>query len=325
MAAVNTPYDDVFKTLLNDCSSLIIPVINEVFGEHYTGKEEIVFSPNEHFINQQGGIEQERITDTSFKIIGLETKKYHLECQSTSDSSMLIRFFEYDAQIALDDGEVDGSTLTVTFPHSAVLFLRSNKNTPEKMKVVIQTPEGSTHYEIPVMKSMEYTIDEIFEKGLLFLIPFHIFSYEKMFERYNRDEGSLNQLKVEYEGIKNQLEELLEKGIIDEYTKCTVTDMSSKVLEHLTAKYENIKEGVKTVMGGKVLEYEAKTIRRAGLEEGRKEGRKEGLREGQKKGRAEVLFELVQKDLLSVENAASQLNLSEEMFLKAMQNYQKSQ
>ena len=31
----NTPYDDVFRTLLNDCSSLIIPVINEIFGENY--------------------------------------------------------------------------------------------------------------------------------------------------------------------------------------------------------------------------------------------------------------------------------------------------
>ncbi len=29
----STPYDDVFRTLLNDCSSLIIPVINEVFSE----------------------------------------------------------------------------------------------------------------------------------------------------------------------------------------------------------------------------------------------------------------------------------------------------
>ena len=28
----NTPYDDVFRTLVNDCSPLIIPVINEVFG-----------------------------------------------------------------------------------------------------------------------------------------------------------------------------------------------------------------------------------------------------------------------------------------------------
>ena len=35
----NTPYDDVFRTLLNDCSSLIIPVINEMFGEHYSGQE----------------------------------------------------------------------------------------------------------------------------------------------------------------------------------------------------------------------------------------------------------------------------------------------
>ena len=76
-----TPYDDVFRTLLNDCSSLIIPVINEVFGEHYSGREKIVFSPNEHFLNRQDGNEDERITDTSFKILGTETKKYHLECQ----------------------------------------------------------------------------------------------------------------------------------------------------------------------------------------------------------------------------------------------------
>ena len=53
MRLVNTPYDDVFRTLLNDCSSLIIPLINEVFGERYTGSEKIVFSPNEHFLNQQ--------------------------------------------------------------------------------------------------------------------------------------------------------------------------------------------------------------------------------------------------------------------------------
>lgn len=70
----NTPYDDVFRTLLNDCSSLIIPVINEIFGEHYSGKEKIIFSPNEHFLNRQGGNEEERITDTSFRIEGEKSK-----------------------------------------------------------------------------------------------------------------------------------------------------------------------------------------------------------------------------------------------------------
>lgn len=39
----NTPYDDVFRTLLNDCTPLIIPVINDVFGEQYSGNEEIIF------------------------------------------------------------------------------------------------------------------------------------------------------------------------------------------------------------------------------------------------------------------------------------------
>ncbi len=68
MSLVNTPYDDVFRTLLNDCPSLIIPVINEIFGEHYTGNEQIHFLPNEHFINRQGGEEQERITDSNFVI-----------------------------------------------------------------------------------------------------------------------------------------------------------------------------------------------------------------------------------------------------------------
>ncbi|MCI6997444.1 MAG: hypothetical protein MR936_11810 [Eubacterium sp.] len=50
LTSSNTPYDDVFRTLLNDCSSLIIPVINEVFGEDYRGDEEVLFYPNEHFI-----------------------------------------------------------------------------------------------------------------------------------------------------------------------------------------------------------------------------------------------------------------------------------
>ncbi len=43
MSTTSTPYDDVYRTMLNDCTSLILPVINELFGEHYTGKEKIIF------------------------------------------------------------------------------------------------------------------------------------------------------------------------------------------------------------------------------------------------------------------------------------------
>ncbi|EOS33727.1 hypothetical protein C804_02053 [Lachnospiraceae bacterium A4] len=36
-------YDGAFRTILNDCRKLIIPIINEVFGETYTGEEEVRF------------------------------------------------------------------------------------------------------------------------------------------------------------------------------------------------------------------------------------------------------------------------------------------
>ena len=73
-------YDGVFRTIVNDCRKLILPVINEVFAENYTGDEEIEFSPNEHFIDQQDAAGQGRITDTKFTIFGKTKKKYHLEC-----------------------------------------------------------------------------------------------------------------------------------------------------------------------------------------------------------------------------------------------------
>lgn len=305
----NTPYDDVFRTLLNDCSPLILPLINEVFGEHYTGREKIVFSPNEHFLNRQDGEEEERITDNSFKVLGAIPKKYHWECQCSLDNSMLVRFFEYDTQIALDEGEIVENVLTVTFPHSAVLFLRHTLSTPNTMTIKINTPGGDISYDIQVMKVGMYSLDEIFDKNLLFLIPFYIFSHESRFKEYAENEEKLSALKAEYEKIKNRLEELAKSGMIDEYTRCTITDMSNKVLEHIAKNYKSVREGVKSVMGGKILDYEAKDILNRGKQEGKQEGR------------LELLFNLVSRKIFSVEDAAMEAQLTPEIFERKMREF----
>lgn len=82
---------------------------------------------------------------------------------------------------------------------------------------------------------------------------------ESWFIEDNEDTVRIELLLGEYEKIKNRLEELLNTGKITEYMKCTITDMAGKVLEHIAEKYKNVREGVKSVMGGKVLEYEVKT------------------------------------------------------------------
>ena len=154
-----TAYDDSFRTLLADCKELVIPVVNEAFGENYTGTEEIIFSPNEHFLNQDGGNEEKRITDSAFIIVRADgvRKRYHIECEANLDDTIIVRMFEYDAQIALDDGKMAGHTFTVSFPHSAVLALRHTEKTPDIMHIRVVTPGGETGYDVPVVKVQQYS------------------------------------------------------------------------------------------------------------------------------------------------------------------------
>ena len=261
-------YDGAFRTILNDCRKLIIPVINEIFKEHYTGEEEIRFFPNEHFLDQQDAADKERITDTNFQIIGRIVKKYHLECESSlPDGKITIRLFEYDAQIALDEGEVTEETLTVTFPNTAVMYLRSYKKTPDKMKYVIVTPGGTVQYDVPIMKVQSYSLDEIFEKRLLMLIPFYIFSHEKSFSEYNNNEQKLEELKAEYRIILERLDDLEKQGIIGAFDKRTIIELSSDVIREIARKYENVQKGIGAMMRGPLIQTEARTI----LNESKKE------------------------------------------------------
>ena len=224
-------------------------------------------------ISRTGG-EEKRITDSSFTVLGETEDKYIFECQSVADNTLLIRIFEYITQDALDHSKISGNKLIVTIPQAAILFLRSGKNTPDEMEVEIRTPGGDVSFKIPVMKSQKYTIDEIFEKKLYFLIPFVIFSYEKRFRKYNEDKEELEKLLDDYTILMNRLMEAEETNQISAYAWSMIRDMSKKVVENIAAKYVNVKEGVEAVMGGKVLEYEGKRIFN--------EGRNKGFNEGQK-------------------------------------------
>lgn len=277
---VNTPYDDVFRTLLNDCRRLIFPVLNEIFGENYSGDEAIEFSQNEIYLTQQDGEQEKRITDSCF-IIRDDSKvmRYHLECESNPDKSIIVRIFEYDAQIALNAREQDGYRLKVDFPHTAIIALRASGKMPESMTVEICTPGGNMEYEVPVLKTQRYSLDEIFDKNLLFLLPFYIFSYEKKFEKYDTDESQMAEMVENIKLIVERLGELTRDRELDQYTAQTIVFCFRKVARSLAKDHANILKGVDDVMGGKILEYEAKEILREGEAIGEARGRMEAKRE----------------------------------------------
>ncbi|HIT62914.1 MAG TPA: hypothetical protein IAC37_00450 [Candidatus Ventrimonas merdavium] len=91
--------------------------------------------------------------------------------------------------------------------------------------------------------------------------------------------------------------------------------MINKVVRNLAKKYPAVQEGVRTIMGGKVLDYEAKRIKRSGIEEGLKQGREEGRAEGREKGQLEALAAnlktLMNKLQVSADEAMKLLDVSE--------------
>lgn len=80
------------------------------------------------------------------------------------------------------------------------------------------------------MKAQAYSLDDIFDKGLLMLIPFHIFSHEGGFPEYDRDGGKLEGLKAEYKEILKRLDVLEERGKIGAFDKRTIVDLAGDVI-----------------------------------------------------------------------------------------------
>ena len=60
-------------------------------------------------------------------------------------------------------------------------------------------------------------------------------------------------------------------GDIDELTRNSILEFSNMVNVHLVRNYTMVSKGAEDIMGGKILEYEAKTIYQNGIRLGREE------------------------------------------------------
>ena len=187
----HTAYDDAFRTIEQECGDALIHFVNEIFGAHYGLNAEIVRLRNEHLIQEDGEGTKKRISDSHFMITdGDVTKHYHLECESKEyNGYILFRMFEYDIMHAKKEGTQDA--LTIEIPASGLLVLRDAGDPPEYMNFEIRTPAGSVNYKVPVIRMSDYTLENIFDKKMYFLIPFYFFNLEKQFDRYNVDQEEL--------------------------------------------------------------------------------------------------------------------------------------
>lgn len=243
--ANNTIFDNVFRTMLEKMPELVVPLINEVFGTNYPADIAVEQQRNEH--QTKNG---EKITDSRLKIAD---KIYHIECQSTGDAEMVIRMIEYDFAVSLETKQIENGRYKIYFPHSCVLYLRG-KGRKDTLGMDIIMPDGRViKYELPAIYIERYTQDVIFQKKLLFLLPFYVIRYEKSREDIEKDPEKLQKLLDEYVTISRRLEEsLLENG--KEALYRYLVEVILKIADYIFSDSEKTKKGVDRAMGGEVLE-----------------------------------------------------------------------
>ena len=268
-------FDDVFRTMEEHTPELMIPLINEVFKTNYAENAVITRLGDKHHLLQKL-VE----TDSCLSIGG---KLYHFECESKPDSGIIaIRMFQYDVTVALEEKKKENGVYIVEFPASCVIYLRHNKNTKNKELLLVRMPDGrELEYTVPVVKSQEYTKEDIFKKKLYVLLPYYILRYENQLALIEKEEDRRRRLLEEYEDICGQMEDTLGKENPLGYSE--LHKLMTQVLEHILKKKQETRKGVQQIMGGHVLESWKEEMIRIGRAEGRAEGRTEALLEQQKK------------------------------------------
>ena len=302
--ATNTIFDDVFRTMQEKMPEQTIPLINAVFGTQYPIDTEIIQGRNEH--HTENG---EVITDSYLVIDG---KRYHIECQSTEDQTMVLRMIEYDFAIGLENARKVDGIYRIQLPHPCILYLRGeNQDTLLSMELVLFDGQ-IIKYQVPVIRMEWYSLNEIFEKNLVILLPFYMMRYEKMKEQVETDSELRERIFQECRAIEQYLEKgFLKKGMEKEFRD--MTELVNRIGDYIFLKQQKVRKGLGEIMGGKVLELESDKLIKKGEQIGKQIGKQIG-----EKAVTELTKKLLAENRLddlkrSVEDSAYQRKLLQEM------------
>ncbi len=276
----NTIFDDVFRTIAQKMPSLLIPLINEVFGTKYVEDQEFEQLRNEHY-EKFGKI----ITDSIIRIGG---RLYHIECQSGKDGDMALRMVEYDFAIALEHScKTEDDMIEINFPESCVLYIRNHRDMPDHHEARVRFADGQmVTYKVPIIMAQDYTVNNIFEKRLLALLPYHILRYEHFLKSDGVNQKKLDKLLDDYQNISEKLTQIQEmEGKAQLYIN--LIDLIKQITDYVIPKENPVRERIGAVMGGRILQLASERLIEEGRTQGITEGRTQGITEGRFQGIAE--------------------------------------
>lgn len=278
-ATDDTPmvYDNAFKTMTIRTPRFNIPLINEMFHTTYSFEDKVELVCNEDTGVYRNLRIKNRRTDSKLRV---EEKRYHLECESNPNGEIAIRLFEYDWMDAVEnlfqqkDTSQEKDTYVIRLQNSGLLYLRSNGETPKEFNYRLILPGGvETVYQVPVIRNLNYTLDEIFEKKLYMLLPYYFIRYEKLFDEtaktgYDKQSGMepddtvaldkklANQLESDMTMLYNELNQRVRTGELVGYEMELLCQLICNVNIQVFRNRPIMVERMGKIMGGQVLEFD---------------------------------------------------------------------
>lgn len=253
-------WDEILKKEVFLMGDQLLPLIKEVHHREYPRDVSIKPLATEYSVNRadSGAIASIRADIT---VMIAERDIYHLECQTDMDGTMVMRMLEYDVPIAISYAKTDENGIyQLQFPHSAVLYLQSNRKVPDFLTAQITFQDGSTHdYTVPVIKVQAYTLEEIRDKHLCILIPFLPLRFRPMLKSRKRPEKE--ELTDFLQQIIIILEEEVEKGFLTNANQKSILSLLCKSMIRVFYKDETLLREV-VAMTEPILELEFEKIAR---------------------------------------------------------------
>ncbi len=127
-------------------------------------------------------------------------------------------------------------------------------------------------YRVPVLRAKRYTVDRIFEKRLLILLPYHILRYEHFLKHNGTNSKKVKHLLDDFREINRRLEDASEK----EQKSHLYMDMIvliEKIADYIIPEDNAIRKGLGEIMGGKILKLRSEELLEQGEARGEARGR----------------------------------------------------
>lgn len=233
--AMHNIYDKIFKKILTLSSGSVIRLINGLFETDYPTDSTVTYNWTEFHDDRL----RRTLADTILTIGG--TDSYHLEAQSSVDDTIIFRVFEYSFGHANRMRMTSDGMFCLRFPEPKIIYLYYQNEVPDLYTLKLDFgSQGTFDYNVPALKFLEITAEELNRKNMVILIPFYLLKLRKSIETARTPENLEALKSLILNDIIGSISKNLEAGNITQNDAQKLRQLTLMLYRHLYAHYEEM-------------------------------------------------------------------------------------